>query len=214
MKLDLKSIRQEYKKGELTGGSIPKNPFILFNQWLEEAIRKGLVEPTAMLVSTVSAEGAPSSRTVLLKGIKENKLLFYTSYDSRKGRQLKDNPKIALTFVWPEFERQVHFEGVAHKLSTEESDAYFATRPHKSQIGARVSHQSLPIENRLELMQAFIKESARWIDKEVERPTNWGGYAVSPQRIEFWQGRPNRLHDRFLYKLTETGDWSIERLSP
>lgn len=214
MKINLNNIRREYRKSGLNENSLPDNPLILVEQWLEEAIKAQVNEPTAMLVGTVSEEGRPATRTVLLKEIKEGKFLFYTNYNSRKGHHLAHNPAISLTFVWHELERQIHIEGFATKVLAEVSDAYFKTRPYKSRIGARISPQSQPIPNRMSLIERFIREAARYAMREVERPDNWGGYAVTPDRIEFWQGRPNRLHDRFLYILQEGGQWSRERLAP
>lgn len=213
-KINLADIRQEYTKGGLREGDLPNDPLSLFSRWLQEAIEAGVNEPTAVIVGTVSSEGKPSTRTVLLKGLHDGKFVFYTNYESRKGRQLAQNPHISLSFVWHELERQVHVEGTATKVSSEESDEYFRKRPYKSRIGGRISPQSQPIKSRIQLMHAFVKEAARWIGKEVERPDNWGGYAVSPTRIEFWQGRPNRLHDRFLYTLQANGEWKINRLAP
>lgn len=214
IKINIADIRQEYKKGGLRESAIPADPFSLFNSWLQEALDKKVEEPTAVLVGTVSPEGRPSIRTVLLKGVHDGKFIFYTNYESRKGKHLAQNPYISLTFVWHELERQIHIEGKAMKVPPEESDEYFRKRPYKSRIGARISPQSQPIKSRMQLIRAFIKEAARWMGKEVERPDNWGGYAVTPTRIEFWQGRPNRLHDRFLYTLQSEGKWEINRLSP
>ena len=214
MEISLAGIRQEYTKGGLRESELPDNPLLLFDRWLQEAIDAKVNEPTAVIVGTVSADGRPSTRTVLLKGLSDGKFIFYTNYDSRKGRQLAHNPFISLSFVWHELERQVHIEGRATKVSPKESDEYFRQRPYKSRIGARISPQSQPIASRMQLIRTFVKEAARWIGKEVERPENWGGYAVTPTRMEFWQGRPNRLHDRFLYTLESKGNWEISRLAP
>ena len=214
MEINLASIRQEYTKGGLRESELPDNPFLLFSQWLQEAIDSKVDEPTAMLVGTVSPEGKPSTRTVLLKDLHDDKFIFYSNYESRKGRQLAQNPEISLSFVWHQLERQVHIEGTAEKVPPDESDQYFKKRPYKSRIGARISPQSQPIGNRVQLIRAFIREAARWIGKEVERPAHWGGYAVIPERIEFWQGRPNRLHDRIVYTLQPDGHWKKERLAP
>ncbi|MEY8706015.1 pyridoxamine 5'-phosphate oxidase [Bacteroides faecichinchillae] len=214
MKINLAGIRQEYTKGGLRESELPDNPLLLFDRWLQEAIDAKVNEPTAVIVSTVSADGKPSTRTVLLKGLSDGKFIFYTNYDSRKGKQLAHNPFISLSFVWHELERQVHIEGKATKVSPKESDEYFRQRPYKSRIGARISPQSQPIANRMQLMRRFVQEAARWVGREAERPENWGGYAVTPTRIEFWQGRPNRLHDRFLYTLEPKGNWEISRLAP
>ena len=214
MELQLSKIRKEYKKDKLMRNTISENPFEQFACWLNDALHCGEDEPTAMIVATVAPDGRPSTRTVLLKGVENGRFIFYTNYESRKGRQLAQNPYISLSFVWHELERQVHIEGTAAKVSPEESDEYFRKRPYKSRIGARISPQSQPIASRMQLIRAFVKEAARWLGKEVERPDNWGGYAVTPTRMEFWQGRPNRLHDRFLYTLKTDGKWEINRLSP
>ena len=214
MEINLASIRQEYTKGGLRESELPDNPFLLFSQWLQEAIDSKVDEPTAMLVGTVSPEGKPSTRTVLLKDLHDDKFIFYSNYESRKGRQLAQNPAISLSFVWHHLERQLIIDGTAEKVPPDESDQYFKKRPYKSRIGARISPQSQPIGNRVQLIRAFIREAARWIGKEVERPAHWGGYAVIPERIEFWQGRPNRLHDRIVYTLQPDGHWKKERLAP
>lgn len=214
MKTNLAAIRQEYTKGGLRRSDLPNDPLTLFVKWLQDAIDAKVNEPTAMLVGTVSAEGAPATRTVLLKDLRDGKFVFYTNYESRKSRHLTQNPYISLSFVWHELERQVHIEGTATKVSLQESDEYFRKRPYKSRIGARISPQSKRIESRMQLIRSFLKEAARWIGKDVERPEHWGGFAVSPTRIEFWQGRANRLHDRFLYILQSNGIWEIERLAP
>ena len=214
VKTNIADIRQEYSKSGLRESELPGDPLSLFSRWLQEAIDSNVEERTAVIVGTVSPEGRPSTRTVLLKGLHDGKFIFYTNYESRKGKHLAQNPYISLSFVWHELERQVHIEGVATKVPSEESDEYFQKRPYKSRIGARISPQSQPIASRMQLIRAFVREVARWIGKEVERPDNWGGYAVTPTRMEFWQGRPNRLHDRFLYTLKTDGKWEINRLSP
>ena len=193
---------------------LPDNPLLLFNRWLQEAIDAKVNEPTAVVVGTVSPEGQPSTRTVLLKDLHNGKFIFYTNYESRKGRHLANNPHVSLSFIWHQLERQVHIEGIAAKVPAHESDEYFKNRPYKSRIGARISPQSQPIKSRMQLIRNFVKEAAQWIGKEVERPQQWGGYAVTPTRIEFWQGRPNRLHDRFLYTQQKDGTWKVTRLAP
>lgn len=214
MKIDIRNIRREYSRGGLTRKILSDNPLIQFQIWLEEAIQAKVNEPTAVIVGTVSADGKPSTRCVLLKELRDEKFVFYTNYESRKGKQLANSPYISLTFLWHELERQVHIEGIATKVPSEVSDEYFKTRPYKSRIGARISPQSQPITGRMEIMQAFIRESIRFAGHEVKRPDNWGGYSVSPTRIEFWQGRESRLHDRFLYTLQSDCNWKIERLAP
>lgn len=214
MKVDLAIIRQEYTKGGLKSSDLPDNPLVLFEKWLHEAVNAGVNEPTAMLVGTVSPEGTPATRTVLLKGLHDGKFIFYTNYESRKGKHLTQNPYISLSFIWHELERQVNIEGVATRVSPQESDEYFRKRPYKSRIGARISPQSEPVESRMQLIRKFVKEAFRWGGKEVDRPEHWGGFAVTPTRIEFWQGRPSRLHDRFLYILQSKDTWKRERLAP
>ena len=144
----------------------------------------------------------------------DGKFIFYTNYESRKGTHLAKKPYISLSFVWHALERQVHIEGIASKVPAGESDTYFRQRPYKSRIGARISPQSRPLKSRMQLIRNFVAEAARWVGREVERPAHWGGYAVTPHRIEFWQGRANRLHDRFLYSLQPDGSWQKERLDP
>ncbi|GAE21389.1 pyridoxamine 5'-phosphate oxidase [Bacteroides pyogenes] len=214
MNINLADIRQEYSKSGLRESDLPDDPLLLFDNWLQTAIDGDVNEPTAVLVGTVSPEGTPSTRTVLLKGLHDGRFIFFSNYESRKGKHLAANPHISLSFVWHELERQVHVEGIATKVPAEESDEYFGKRPYKSRIGARISPQSRPIRSRMQLIRAFVKEAARWIGRDVERPEHWGGYAVTPSRIEFWQGRPNRLHDRFLYTLQPDGKWEIVRLAP
>lgn len=214
MKGKISDIRKEYTRGGLGENETPDAPFVLFEKWLDEAIQAQVNESTAMLVATVSPEGRPATRTVLLKELRDDTFVFYTNYKSRKGTHLADNPNISLSFVWHELERQVHVEGIARKLSSEESDAYFRTRPYKSRIGARISPQSQVIAGRSVIMSRFVREAARYVGREIDRPEHWGGYAVTPDRIEFWQGRENRLHDRILYTREEDGGWKKERLAP
>ena len=214
METQLSDIRKEYKKGKLTSINLSNNPFEQFQHWLDDAVHSNEDEPTAMLVATVSPEGRPSTRTVLLKGVEDGKFIFYTNYESRKGQQLAGNPYISLSFVWHKLERQIHIEGKAEKCSAEDSDKYFASRPYKSKIGARISPQSHVISSRMEIMRAFVYEATKWAGQTIKRPDNWGGFAVTPTRFEFWQGRESRLHDRFQYTLQEDGNWKKERLAP
>ena len=189
-------------------------PLEQFGKWLQESIDEEAEEPTAMTVATVSPEGRPASRVVLLKGIDQDKLIFYTNYNSRKGQHLNHTPYASATFFWPKLERQVHFEGKVEKVPPEVSDAYFDSRPRKSRIGACVSPQSQVINSRTEIMAGFLKIASRYLGKKVPRPSFWGGYAIIPDRIEFWQGRPSRLHDRILYTQQNDHQWKIERLAP
>lgn len=212
--LHLEHIRREYSSLKLGRADMPENPIALLEQWLQEAIRAQVNEPTAMLVGTATASGRPSIRTVLLKEVLGGKLVFYSNYESRKGQQIAENPHVACTFLWHELERQIHVEGSIERLSPEESDAYFAMRPYKSRIGARISPQSQEIPNREYIMGLFLAESAKYLGRVIPRPEHWGGWAVTPERIEFWQGRDNRLHDRFVYTLGEGGKWSLVRVAP
>ena len=217
MDSQLSDIRKEYKKGKLTRNTISENPFEQFARWLDDALHCGEDEPTAMIAATVSPDGCPSTRTVLLKGVENGRFIFFTNYESRKGRQLAANPHISLSFVWHKLERQVHIEGIAERCAPRESDAYFSTRPYKSRIGARISPQSHVIGSRMEIIRAFVKEAAKLAGQTVQRPDNWGGFAVTPTRFEFWQGRESRLHDRFRYTLREAAPvpaWTILRLAP
>lgn len=212
--INIADIRKEYRKNKLNRSDVPNNPMLLFEKWLQEAITAQVNEPTAVIVGTATPDGHPSTRTVLLKELINGKFVFYTNYDSRKGKQIEANPYVSLSFVWHQLERQIHVEGIAEKVPAEESDAYFNTRPYKSRIGARISPQSQPIESRMQLMRSFVKESVKLVGQEIKRPKHWGGFAVTPTRIEFWQGRENRLHDRILYTLQKNGEWKIERLAP
>lgn len=213
--LHLENIRRDYTKKSLTKKEMPTNPFDKVHEWLEDALQnKKVLEPTAVLVGTSTPDGHPSIRTVLLKEVLDDEFIFYSNYESRKGQQLLSNPNIALTFLWHELERQIHVEGVAMRVEPEISDAYFAKRPYTSRVGARISPQSHPIPNREYIMVAFAKESLKYVGRTVPRPENWGGYKVKAVRIEFWQGRASRLHDRFLYELQEDKSWKLTRLAP
>lgn len=215
MDLHLEDIRRDFGRKSLSRKDMPEDPFLLVDLWLEEAVTdKSVLEPTAVLVCTSTPEGHPSSRTVLLKELLDGEFVFYSNYESRKGQQIRRNPYVSLTFLWHELERQIHVEGVARILEPELSDAYFKTRPYKSRVGARISPQSHPIPDRAYIYKEFTKESLRFAGREVPRPETWGGFAVRPSRIEFWQGRESRLHDRFLYTLQEGGEWSLDRLAP
>lgn len=207
-------MRKEYKRGALDEESVTATPMAQFTIWFEEARAAGLIEANAMIVATVDALGAPSARTVLLKRFDEHGLVFFTNYESHKGRDLAVNPRVAALFYWGALERQVRFTGTAERLPAAESDEYFQSRPLGSQIGAVASPQSEVISSREWLAEEFAAaERAAEVAGGVERPDHWGGYRIVPDRVEFWQGRSNRLHDRIQYRL-EGGHWEIERLAP
>jgi pyridoxamine 5'-phosphate oxidase len=199
----------------LLENDLEKSPFRQFSRWFEEAEQQQTSQPAeAVTVSTCGSDGIVSSRMSLLKGFDERGFVFYTNYNSRKGTQISENPRVSLCFYWASLERQVRVEGVAVKTTEEESDAYFATRARGSQLGAWASQQSAVIPGRGDLDQRFRELEANYRDRPVPRPPHWGGYRVIPVEIEFWQGRADRLHDRFIYRLREPKDWVIERLSP
>lgn len=207
-------LRKEYSKRSLHEKDVAENAMDQFERWWLEALQGELEEANAMTLATASADGLPAARIVLLKGYHSGGFQFYTNYNSFKGRQLQENPRACLVFFWKLLERQVRITGIVEKTGTGESDAYFNSRPLGSRIGAWASPQSEVIES-----SAWLTDQADQMEKKfqsgtVPRPANWGGYLVRPVTIEFWQGRPNRLHDRLLYSLQENGQWTIERLAP
>jgi pyridoxamine 5'-phosphate oxidase len=211
---DILVLRREYASRQLRRADVAPDPILQFRQWYSEAHSAGLTEPSAMTLATVGADGRPSARVVLLRGLDERGFAFYTNLQSRKARELVAVPFAALAFLWKEIERQVRVEGSVERVSDGEADAYFATRPRGSQIGAWASTQSAPLRTRDEL-DARVAEREREFDGgEVPRPPFWGGFRLVPDRIEFWQGRPSRLHDRIEYRLEYDGSWTVERLSP
>lgn len=211
---NISEIRKEYAKASLDASIVDKDPIRQFEIWFKEALQAEVEEPNAMHLATVNSAGRPSGRVVLLKGIENNMFVFYTNYQSKKGIELEKNPACALTFFWPELERQVRIEGMADRVDSENSDAYFKSRPRGSQVGAWASPQSTPIKNRV-----ILEERVQQMEKKFEqsptvpRPNQWGGYKIDPFLIEFWQGRPSRLHDRIEYTKVD-GTWQIYRLAP
>ena len=209
----LADIRLDYSLKELDETHVDGDPIAQFALWMNEAIEAAANEPTAMTLSTVFADNTPSSRVVLLKGFNSDGFVFFTNYESRKGRAIAENPNVALNFFWPELERQVNILGVASRVSAEESEAYFRSRPLASRLGAWASQQSAELNSRGELEQRFAEITAEYSDGNVPLPPFWGGFRVDPVRSEFWQGRKSRLHDRICYSLVDQ-NWAISRLSP
>lgn len=214
VKADIDKDRREYLHAGLSRRDLDSDPIAQLDNWLQTAIDAGLRDATAMSLATVDANGQPSLRTVLLKFFDASGFVFYTNQESRKAREIAQNPQVALLFYWREFDRQVIITGTAHKVSIAESVRYFATRPRESRLGAWVSAQSSVISSRALLEQKFEEMKRKFADGEIPLPSFWGGYRVEPSSIEFWQGRINRLHDRFMYRLQPDGSWLIERLAP
>ena len=206
-------MRIDYKKHKLEEGDLNDNPIFQFEKWFQEAKDAHLHEPYAMTLATSTKDGKPSSRIVLMRNFDKKGFVFYTNYLSRKGIEIMENPNAALLFFWQDMERQVRIEGVLEKVSAEESDLYFSSRPRESKLGAWTSEQSKVIKSRKVLDERFKELSKKYPDDNVPRPPHWGGYLLKPTSIEFWQGRPSRLHDRILYTL-ENNNWKIERLAP
>jgi pyridoxamine 5'-phosphate oxidase len=203
----------ERKETGLNEQTADKDPFKQFERWYNEILNSGTVEPTAMIVATANKKGIPTVRTVLLKSYDKQGFVFFTNYESRKGKDLAENPKAALLFLWKEEKRQVRIIGNIEKVSKEESEEYFRSRPIESQLGAWASKQSNVIPNREHLLDKYEKYKKQFEGKEIPLPPNWGGYRVIPEEIEFWQGRENRLHDRICYTISGK-EWNISRLSP
>ncbi len=212
--MNLSDLRRQYASRSLDRPDLQADPFAQFDLWMREAIETEILEPNAMALATVSSNGAPTVRTVLLKGFDERGLVFYTNYASAKARDLAANSQVACLFQWLPLERQVGVTGRAEKISTAESLKYFLSRPHESQIGAWASRQSQIITTRALLEEKFTEMKNKFRAGEVPLPEFWGGYRVLPHTFEFWQGRPNRLHDRFVYRQTTSDSWHIERLMP
>ena len=214
MSKSIADLRQEYSLQQLNKKDAHPNPFEQFTLWFDQAVAAKLPEPNAMTLATATPDGKPSARMVLLKGYDERGFVFYTNYKSRKGQQLLANPWGAIAFWWTQLERQVRIEGQIEQVSAEESDAYFHSRPQDSQLGAWASEQSQVIDSREVLEQRLQQLKKEYETKTIPRPPYWGGFRLIPVAIEFWQGRPSRLHDRLLYQRTEEGSWMIQRLSP
>lgn len=209
----LNGIRRDFANKPLNEDGINKNPYQQFSSWFEEAVNSQILDPYAMLISTVDETGHPHSRVVYLRNISEDGMIFYTNYNSQKGKNISASNKIAITFFWVELERQIRIEGTVKKVSEELSDKYFAARPRESQLGAWASNQSETIKNRAELEENLKQYTEKFKNNDVPRPPHWGGYIVEPIKFEFWQGRPSRLHDRLIYQ-QENKVWKIFRVAP
>ncbi|WP_178988287.1 pyridoxamine 5'-phosphate oxidase [Winogradskyella schleiferi] len=215
MEKDLSNYRKSYEKGELLLDNVPENPIELFRNWFIEVDTHFEVDETnAMTISTFGLDGYPKNRVVLLKKYTHEGFIFYTNYDSEKGKAITENPNVCLSFFWHAAERQIIIKGKAEKVSENLSDGYFESRPRGSQLGAVVSNQSEVVKDRAELESKLKELESKLEGKEIERPKNWGGYIIKPVALEFWQGRPNRLHDRIRYQLQDDYNWKIERLAP
>jgi len=210
---DLARLRTDYKRAALGERDVAADPIAQFSRWFDEAVAAEVPEPNAMTLATVDADGQPAARIVLLKAVDARGFVFHTNYDSRKGRDIGANPRVALVFFWPELERQVRVEGRAERVGAKESDDYFGGRPRASQLGAWASPQSAPIADRGSLEARFAEAETRFASQSVPRPPNWGGVRVAAQRVEFWQGRASRLHDRLVWTREGSG-WTIGRLAP
>jgi len=213
MNKSIADIRKDYTLHSLNEENVAADPIDQFARWWNDALNSEIAEPNAMTLATSTKDGKPSARIVLLKGLDKNGFVFYTNYNSHKGTELAENPYAALTFFWKEIERQVRIEGAVEKVTAEESDTYFLSRPEGSRVGAWASPQSSVIENR-DLLEENVERYKEEFKNSIPRPPHWGGYRVMPFKIEFWQGRSNRLHDRLQYTKTAKGSWKVERLAP
>ncbi len=215
MNRDFTNYRKSYEKSTLDEKGLPDSPFTLFSDWFKEVENAGGVEEAnAMTLTTLGLDGFPKSRVVLLKEVEKTGFVFFTNYTSEKGKAISVNNKVCLSFFWPNLERQVIIKGVAKKISDEKSTSYFKSRPRGSQLGAWASDQSEKIPSREVLEDKLTSLELEYQDKEIPKPSFWGGYIVEPTSVEFWQGRPNRLHDRIRFSISENTKWSIDRLSP
>lgn len=215
---NIDQLRKDYQREQLDINDVRENPIQQFKLWFEEALQTDVLEANAMTLATATADGTPAARIVLLKGFDEDGFVFYTNYNSRKGDELKENPRVTLLFFWRELERQVRIEGLIDKTTERASTEYFQSRPKDSQVAAWASPQSQKLESREVLEQKFAAIAEQYqTDDQLPKPAHWGGYVVKPYKIEFWQGRANRMHDRILYTLSEltpAKKWTIERLAP
>lgn len=207
-------VRREYDSHKLEETFISKSPFLQFEKWYKEAMKAGVAEPNAMTLATATKDGYPSARIVLLRGYSSKGFVFYTNYNSRKGKELTVNPNVAINFFWPELERQLRIDGKVSKISARASDLYFAGRPRGSQLGAWASDQSRVIESRVMLEEKLKVLEIKYKDRKVPRPLHWGGLLLEPLAFEFWQGRASRLHDRICYLRNTKGKWEVTRLAP
>lgn len=210
----ISQLRYDFSKQTLDESEVNKNPIIQFENWFKEAVEANVISPNAMVLATATKDGRPSSRVLLLRNFNAKGFVFYTNYHSKKAVSMAHNPYAALTFFWPEQERQVRIEGLIEKQGDKESDEYFSMRPDGSKLGAWSSQQSAVIDNRAALEERFRETKEHFKDGNIPRPAFWGGYILKPDLFEFWQGRPNRMHDRIAFRLIEENKWKIERLAP
>lgn len=210
----INTVRRDFADRPLNVEEVSSNPYVFFEKWFDEAVGAEALDPFAMTLTTVNAKGIPGATVVYMRDISDNGLVFYTNYNSRKGKDIEENPNVSVNFFWVELDRQIRFTGVAEKVSNSLSDQYFAQRPRESRISAWASDQSSSIPNREYLEERFKFFKEKFKDKEVPRPPHWGGYLIKPKVIEFWQGRPNRLHDRIVFSKAKDGSWATKRLAP
>ncbi|MEM1282236.1 MAG: pyridoxamine 5'-phosphate oxidase [Chlamydiota bacterium] len=212
--MDIQQLRTEYRSTPLMLKDMHSNPIEQLKLWMHTAIDEGVVEPNAMVLATASKDGQPSTRTVLIKQIHDEGIVFYTNYKSRKGREVLENPKVSVTIFWKEIDSQITIDGTAEKIPDEESEVYFSSRPRETQIGAWSSNQGEVLASRSVLVDAFENYTSKYVGQDVPKPPHWGGYIIRPTLFIFWKGREHRLHDRFLYEKETAESWNIKRISP